>query len=322
MTEQKARYFQFPLFLMRDLLKDKNKCLNNILDYGIYNHTVKVSVNYDLMISETVRMINQKLIPQSIDKQLNEYKRKTESDRASYQLDRQQDELRKTLEENPKLKDDLQVLYKTRQAFNYFGIGGDWMARYENGKEIADRTPKGAVMANINFSQLVNFGKYDKAEDELLSFAVNVGIRSILGKQQVGETNLDMVFARAYGYDDMKELMIDAKVAEEFNERFGRDKKETYRYRTNKYINGVALKNWGLGKYDAPNRRGFCVAKMKKEVVNQTTGKSTTITYTHYDITKMIDSMSQKSKLKKYNKEIRDARERVNAELNQQNNTA
>ena len=322
MTEQKARYFQFPLFLMRDLLKDKNKCLNNIFDYGFYEYAINVSVDYDKMIAETVMNINSKQIPQPIDEQLNEYKRKIESDRAEYPFDKQRIELRKTLEENPKLKEDLTVWYKSGEAFKYFGVGLDHVIRYENGKGIADRTPKGAINANMNLNQLIKFVMYEKTEDELLSFAVNIGIRSILGKQQVTETNLDMVFARAYGFDDMKELMKDARVAEEFNERFGRDKKETYRYRTKKYVNGVSLKNWGLGKYDAPNRRGFCVAKMKKEVVIQTTGKSYTITYTHDDITKMIDGMSQKGKLKKHNKEIRDARERVNAEQNQQNNTA
>ena len=33
MTDEK--YFQFPLFLMRDLMTDKNKVLNDIIRYGL-----------------------------------------------------------------------------------------------------------------------------------------------------------------------------------------------------------------------------------------------------------------------------------------------
>ena len=36
LDEEDKNYFQYPLFLLRDLLTDKHKCLNNIIDYGVY----------------------------------------------------------------------------------------------------------------------------------------------------------------------------------------------------------------------------------------------------------------------------------------------
>jgi hypothetical protein len=77
--EDKARYLQFPLFLLRTYFEDRTATLNNILVYGIYKYSTKFDYKDDDVAKHLIyaNYNHRTKLPvdrrQTISKHLNEY---------------------------------------------------------------------------------------------------------------------------------------------------------------------------------------------------------------------------------------------------------
>ena len=315
MTEQKERYFQYPLFLIRDLLKDKKKCFDNILGYGIYHYAENMTIDEQNMFRQTIYNLYNNRLPGAIQNRLNNYiqAKQLKVDYgyrgfgcAGYDPEPETEDLTKILKDDFDLFDDIEQWYRIRQTYEFYGLEGDILSGYNKGKQIARNIPDKEPMPMINTKHLFDYRDNEKTVFELEVFAVVCGMNSILGKKEFVKTTRDLVLARAYGYATMKSLQTNARAAKVFDKRWGKDKKETYRYRTEKVFDDIVLGNWNLSKYKSPDNRGFYITR-KLITYNDTNNKKQTKTFTPLEMTKKIAEKDKKQKLAKLKREQDDA---------------
>ena len=275
MTEQKARYFQYPLFLIRDLLKDKKKCLNNIMCYGIYHYAeTKINIDKQNMYRQTIYDFYKGVLPESIQNRLNDYidsKQLTYDDyykgfcNGRFDPEREIEDLTSILEKDLDLFADIEQWYRIRQTFEFFGIEGDMLSTYNKGREIdryaTDIEQKHYPMFNKKL--LFEYRDKEKSVYELEVLAVVCGMNSILGEGVFFPTNKNLIFSRAYGYDDINQLRADKHTAEEFNARWKVKDGELNEYRSNKILNHIEAGEWNLYRY-SENMRGMYIAYKNK----------------------------------------------------------
>lgn len=148
--------------------------------------------------------------------------------------------------------------------FKKFGITGDYLYAFSQGKKIAETIPPKEPIPMMNKEKLFEYRDQNKSEYELLKFAVNIGMRSILGTKSYCLTNKNMIFSRAFGYKDIKQLEENKKKIGEYYELyFDKKKPGKVRYHTNKILDEIEVENWNLYKYSNNSIRGIYIAKKR-----------------------------------------------------------
>jgi hypothetical protein len=249
------RYFQFPLFLLRDLTTDKNKALNNIIKYGLYSFGEKI--NQDL--NEVIRQLmycyyrDTNVLPNDLIKLIDRYVDKDEDyngfNGSEFNPEYETEQLIEIFKTDVNFQAKAIEFYKIRQAYSFMGITGNFENCLSVGKQIQDTIPKGEPMPMINKNQLFEFRDEDKTEIELMQFAVNIAIRSIIGEKAYSKTNKPMILCRAFGYSSIK--LIPEAMPELFY-------KYSKRYHIDKIILKLELGNWNLIFY-GNNMRGMYI---------------------------------------------------------------
>lgn len=257
-------YFQFPLFLLRDLFKDKNKTLNDILRYGLYSFAEKIQPNIDDVIRQMMycyyRKQNDlpnkllKLIEYhieegniTIDEDYNGF------DGSEFNPDADS-EIRNLFLEEPNFYNMAFDWYRIQQSYKYFNVNGNYQNAIDVGSKIHSSIPAGEPMPMINKNQLFEFRDKEKTEFELMKFAVNIGIRSIIGKKDFIKTNKQMILCRTFGYKSNNNLPKKMPVL---------FYKYSKRYQIDKVLQSLELENWNLQFY-SNHIRGMYIAFKNK----------------------------------------------------------
>ena len=277
MAEKKAMYFQLGIILLRDLRNNKVKCLNNILDYGVYRYAEGMKIDRQKMIRQTIYELYAKKLPDSIDWQLNIYIDRGQLTHDEhykgfgcdgYDPETETEELDNILKNDLDLDSEIEHWYRCRQTCEFYGIKGDMLSAYERGKKIAENMPDKEPTGMISKYKLFEFREKEKSAYELDVLAVVIGMGSILGKGVYFPTNKNMIFSRAYGYKDINQLRADTKVAGEFNDRWKVKDGELNEYRTNKILNDIEEGGWNLYRYSDRMRGMYIAYKNKIELEN------------------------------------------------------
>ena len=276
--EEDKNYFQFPLHLLRDLFKDKHKCLNNIISYGVYAFANTYSINKDSMFKHTIYKYFRRKdeLPSSIVERLKEYEvhgllsdhtdiSQLFDTKGNFDAETQIQEFYEIFEDDLDFFDELADWYKSVMVYKKFGITGDYLYTYSQGKKIAETILPKEPIPMMNKKKLFEYRDNEKSDHELLKFAVILAMNSILGKSSVRFTNKDMIFSRAFGYKDIKQLKADNHNIRQDHYEMYFDKKRPGKviYHTNKILDEIEIENWNLYKYSNNSMRGIYIAKKR-----------------------------------------------------------
>lgn len=216
-TEYKDTYFQFPLFLLRDLMTDKNKSLNNIIRYGLYSFAQKINSNLNEVIRQLMYCYYRKendlpndlinLIDSYVDKKLIDLDEcYCGFNGTEFNPEEEIKQIQLIFETDSNFMNKAINFYLIRQSYSFIGINGNYQNCIKVGEQIQNSISKGEPMVMINKSQLFKFRDEEKTEFELMQFALNIGIRSIIGEKDFVKTNKQMILCRAFGYISNKHL--------------------------------------------------------------------------------------------------------------------
>jgi len=267
MSEEK--YFQFPLFLMRDLTTNKEQALNNIIRYGLYSMSLKIQTTIEDAAKQLMYCYyrDRASLPKNLEGKMGLYinhKQLTldedyngfngETFNPELEIEQLLEIFKTDLEFQAKVID----FYKIRQAYKAIGVTGDYTNAVRVGKQIQNSIPKGEPMPMMNKNQLFEFRDNDKKEFDLMLFAINIGIRSIIGQKSYSKTNKKMILCRAFGYSSVKHLPD--IMPELFHKYSGR-------YHFDRLLKMILIGNWNIISY-AEKMRGMYVgfkSKITKE---------------------------------------------------------
>lgn len=261
--ETNEKYFQFPLFLLRDLIEDKEKTLNNILIYGAYSFSQKLYSNLKATAKQLMYEYYRGNLPKdllnSLQSYINEDIIEIDEDFSRFNGNEfnpevEVEQLLVIWQTNTKFKNRAIEFYKTILAFRFTRIIGNYQNVIDIGEQIKNTINPGEPMPMINKELLFQYRDNDKTEFELIQLACYIGIRSILGKKSYCKTNKPMILCRAFGYSSNKTL------PEEMPPLFI---KYSNRYHIDRVLKSIELNNWNLHFY-SNQMRGLYVGIKNK----------------------------------------------------------
>lgn len=258
--KQDDKYFQFPLFLLRDLWTDKHKALNNIIDYGLYYFAVKSKYDKENVARQLIYCYYRERdnLTNDLIVLIDEYAENGQIDiDEGYSgfvsdikyAETETEQLLQIFETDSDFENKAIEFHKIRQAFKFIGVTGNYYSALRIGKKIHSMIPAGEPMPMVNKHHVFEFRDNDKTELELMLFAANIAIRSIIGTGTHAKTNKAMILCRSFGYKSIKQ--IPDKMPEVY-------KKYSNRYHIDKVLQYLMLYNWNLIFY-SNNMRGIYV---------------------------------------------------------------
>lgn len=242
------RYFQFPLFLLRDLMTDKKSTLNDIISYGLYSYSETIQTNIVDVITQLMycyyRQSNDmpidlhRTMQRYIDNEMlcldEEY---YGFDSIHFHPEKEIEQLTEIFKDDSDFRNEAIEFVKIRKSYSYLGVVGNFENCLIVGKKIQSKIPKGEPMPMISKNQLFEFRDNDKTEFELMQFAINIGIRSIIGESSYSKTNKQLILCRAFGYNTIKHL------PESMPEVY---RKYSNRYHIDRVLQRLEVDNWNL----------------------------------------------------------------------------
>lgn len=260
------RYFQFPLFLLRDLMTDKNKAMNNIIRYGLFSFAEKSKYDINDVIRQLIYCYYRNRaeiwddLYQMVDSHVQSGDIEIDEDYSGFKGWAEFDPEIETLSIEEIFKTDSAFRdkaidwHRVRQSYSFMQIEGDYQNAFNVGKKIHSTIPAGEPMPMVDKKLLFEFRDSEKSEFEMMQFVVNIGIRSIIGEKNFVKTNKLMILCRAFGYNTIKDLP---------NQMPDVYYKYSKRYHIDKVLERLELDNWNLHFY-SHNIRGIYVGFKKK----------------------------------------------------------
>lgn len=263
--ENKEKYFQFPLFLMRGLFIDKEKALNDIISFGIYHYSKMVydiedvakqlmygyyrsGLRNDLSVL-TQEYINDKKL--ELDEDYNGFSG------SEFHAEYEVPQLLELFENDTDFKEKAIEFYQIKQAYDFLGLEWNPNKSLKAGKAIEKKIAVKEPFPNISKSLVFDFRDNEKSEFDLIQFAAYISIRSILGRKAYCKTNKKMIISRMFGYKSNKDLPaeMDPAIKDLFT-------KYSNRYHIDKVLMFLEL-NWNIITYSR-NIRGLYVGNGNK----------------------------------------------------------
>ena len=254
-------YVQFPIFLLRNFQENRQKVINEILDYGIFRYSQKFRYQAPAMAQQIIYDLYRKELPCGLANEIRKLKSKIigkDNDyngfiAGSFEPTDEIGELLNAFETRPTLKQMAIEHYQMHLALQSLNISGNREAIITRAKAIMERTPQGEPMAMVKTNFLFEFRDFDKTEFEVMQLLAYIAINSILGKRESTKTNNAHVLARMLGYSSIKQVPENkTKLEKTIFEKY------SHRYHIDKVLRELEL-NWKLLKYG--NRtRGFYVS--------------------------------------------------------------
>lgn len=211
------KYLQFPLLLIRGLFTDKEKTMNDIIQFGIYRFAKRI--NYELHdvarqlmfyyyrhrsdltsdLNKTMRMyVNDEMI--EIDEDYNGFSFENFNPETAIQ------QIQEIFNTDHDFKNNAIEFYRMKQSYDFLGIKGNLSNCLKAGKQIEKTIPENEPFPMINKNLLFEYRDHDKSEFDLMQLAAYISIRSILGKKSYCRTTQEMIICRAFGYASKKRL--------------------------------------------------------------------------------------------------------------------
>lgn len=270
-TVLSERYVQVPIFMLRELLTDKEKTLNDILHYGTYN--LSKIIKFKPLIFDEEKM---EQIHCAIQLVYAYYRKKTDVPKdILIELDwlhsvdgwveqpfnskgytgnvLETASVLERMDSNEEFKNKVLVFGKRVISNKILDFKGSFEYAEKIGKEIDGKISKKQVYVDISTEKIIEFRDNPKDEFELMTFAYYCGVRSILGKQISCKTHKMRILARALGYTHEDEL-------EGLNNPYF--KQFSTRHMLDKLVKEVEA-NWYTHFYGIKSR-GFHVASKNK----------------------------------------------------------
>lgn len=179
------RYFTFPVSLLNGAFENVNTVCDNIFDYVIYKHSLKLELGTEKECMQSA-LKYYSIIPGSLEKMI------------------------------------------------------------KNGKLLNNSIPERTPLTSISKDMIFDYYKNYKTEFDIACFLVFAAIKSILGKKDYCKTNKELIIARMFGYNSIKEVPENKPTLLI---------KYTKRYQIDKVLNELQF-NWFL-KLFSDHCRGF-----------------------------------------------------------------
>lgn len=275
MKTESLNYVQFPLFLLNKVHLERKSGLNEILSFGIYYYSKRFKVElYDVarqIVYENYRGKLSKLIRQELSAIESTY---LGGDADYYGFSGSEfeptdeiEELLGIMEQNEKLKllcIEFYQVHLARESLPVENIPAKGMTERTilAAKQIEKATPKNEPLPMVNVKQIFDFRDNDRSEFDVMQFAANIAIRSILGTKRFCKTNKLHILCRMLGYSSVKFMpeQPDAQIEILFN-------KYSHRYHMDKLLDKLQL-NWGVLVY-SNNMRGMYVGLSSSITMNE-----------------------------------------------------
>ncbi len=305
-------YFLVPVFLLRELVTNKNKALNDMIDYGLYTFSRRLQVeNYgreDQDVYNGARQLmycyyrRKQVIPENLLNRLEYY---IANERicldedyngfsgAIFNPELELEQIMELANSDEIFRNDIVEFGKMKSVYFLMQVKGDFEATAKRAKEIEDEMGEKEPMVMVNRDLAFEYRDNEKTEFELMTFAVNLGIRSILGTKPYCKTTKQMIFSRAFGFRNFEELQKNKPRL--FDKYFNR-------WQTDKLLNEIETGNWNILRYSSNRMRGLYVGYKRRISLEK--------------LIMEVEKKQQASNILKNKKEV--IREKVLKELNLQ----
>jgi hypothetical protein len=261
----KQRYLQFPLSLLREFHLDKTNTIYKIVQFGICHYAMNHKRENDInsMVNHFILANYNNKLPSALEGLLysnlehfggNLDYRGFNSFGKLEPCDEERDELINYFENNEDLKNIAFQLFDISLAKKSLGFNpSDDSILLKAYNEIKLATTEDTIFPMVNIDLLSNFLKNEKTEFEIMQFLTFIGIKSVIGTKQCIKTNYDLIFARAFGYNSIKDVpktlsKVIQPIYDKYKIRWHRDK-----------IKNELEDSWNLITY-SNNTRGFFVS--------------------------------------------------------------
>jgi len=265
MQDTEFKYFQFPLFLLQDLMHNKTKALNNIIRFGIYRFSKTIAYNEKQVIDQVIYGIHRGGLTSELKRITDNYQ---ESDKlsldedyngfqgANFDPEYENEQLSPLFNSEQDFQEYAIQYYQIKQAYKTLGIEGNYDNCIDNAQEIENSIPEREPMPMVNKGLVFDFRDNDKTEFELMQFACYIALNSILGTKHFTKTNYDFILCRTFGYSKPDLIPNELKATPIFD-------KYTKRHHREKLLNQLEL-SWNILKYSTTAMRGFYIGKANK----------------------------------------------------------
>ena len=310
--EDNQKYFFVPIQLLRGLHTDKKKTLRDCAMYGVFSltQTKKVTTKEERTFIEqfvyayynepdTMTMELAEKMEQYIDEGMfhadADHKGFAAGKGRKLNVDSEIHELERIFEDDKEFKEMVVMFGKAKDAFQFYGMKKDFRDIFMWGMEMEKQIPPKSPMVMIGQDKLREFFEDDtKTEFEIMTFAIYLAIRSILGTDKMKFTTKDMILARAFGFRNIKELKKNPPdLYEKYSKRYWMDK-----------CLGEIRGGWNIITYSS-NRDGLHGIYI---------GNGFHIT--NKDLMRAIEKKRKAKDTKSHNAEMRRLRDEVRKELN------
>lgn len=310
--EDKQKYFFVPIQMLRGLHTDKKKTLRDCAMYGVFSLTqtkkvtskeertfVKQFVYAYYNEPDTMTMELAEKMEQYIDEGMfhadADHKGFAAGKGRKLNVDSEIHELERIFEDDQEFRDMVVMFGKAKDAFQFYGMKKDFRDIFTWGMEMEKQIPPKSPMVMIGQDKLREFFEDDtKTEFEIMTFAIYLAIRSILGTDKMKFTTKDMILARAFGFRNIKELKKNPPdLYEKYSKRYWMDK-----------CLGEIRGGWNIITYSS-NRDGLHGIYI---------GNGFHIT--NKDLMRAIEKKRKAKDTKSHNAEMRRLRDEVRKELN------
>lgn len=269
-NKDKQRYFQFPLMALRDLFINKNKTLNDVIDWGLYGYSKKIKYELADVAEELLKYYNQekenlsKVLLDKIEYFIKNGLLEIENDGADsfsietvFKNEANYEQILSLFETNPDFMNKAIRYYQIRKAYKFLGIIGNYHDCLTEDEKIEGKIPEHEPYPSINKDLVFDFRDNNKTEFELMQFAFYIAFRSIIGKQEYCRTNKKMILSRALGYCNITQFSQENNSI--INSLYAKYNK---RYHFRNVLNQLELK-WGIITYSY-HIRGMYVGLREK----------------------------------------------------------
>lgn len=241
--EDKQKYFFVPITMLRGLAADKKKTLRDCAMYGVYTLTETKKMTgrperefivqfiyayYNEPDSLTMELADK--MEEAIDEGMfhadEDHKGFAAGEGRKLNVDSEVHDLERIFEGDNEFKNMVIEFGRVRAAFQFYGIKKDFGYIFDWAMEMEKTIPANSPMVMIGQDKLREFFEDDsKTEFELMTFAIYLAIRSILGTEKMKFTTKDMILARAFGFRNIKEMKKNPPdLYEKYSNRYWIDK--------------------------------------------------------------------------------------------------
>ncbi len=261
MESKKPTYLQFPLYLLRDLVVNKKRTIDKILDYGIYNGRKFIKYNMFDVATHTMYCHSrgggtkelEKLIKKLIADDAIEVDLETDGFTLKGEFAPDVENLLKCFENDVHLSELAKENYLVSRSLKMLKIKGTVQYIIDSAKKIECEKPSIDPLPMVNCSMLFDYMQKEKSEFQLMQLACYLGIRSIIGMKGFCKTNKQHILARAFGYSSFQKIPEHFTAANDLERGYLGNlfKKYSHRYHMDTVLRSLES-TWGvlrLSKY-------------------------------------------------------------------------